>query len=215
MNEIKIYKLNCASCNSNLEVPSDIDKFNCSYCGTQQIVERSGGIIALKEVVDAIGKVQTGTDKTAAELALHRLSVELINLQNQRNEKETYWQSYISEQLKPIEVKIKNTKTSALGCGCGTLIILFIALYIIGHNFDLKDSMLGAVLVFLFLLLPVIAGILGYKSGKSEKAKFIKERDEILAQLTHHKTSDLDTIDMRITNVINELEKNRKLVGSY
>lgn len=73
MNEIKIYKLNCVSCNSNLEIPLDVEKFVCSYCGTQQIVERKGGITILKEVVDAIGKVQTGTDKTAAELALQRL----------------------------------------------------------------------------------------------------------------------------------------------
>lgn len=77
------------------------------------------------------------------------------------------------------------------------------------------NSMLGTVLVFLFLTIPILAGILGYKSGKNEKDKFIKERDEILAQLTHHRTSNLDKINVKITNVQNQIEKNRKLVSFY
>jgi len=45
-------------------------EFACGYCGSNLIVERKGGTVSLKSVTDAIGKVQIGTDKTAAELAL-------------------------------------------------------------------------------------------------------------------------------------------------
>ena len=40
------------------------------------MVERRGGTVSLK-IVDAIQKVQAGTDKTAAELALRRLAEDL------------------------------------------------------------------------------------------------------------------------------------------
>jgi hypothetical protein len=69
--------LKCQSCGGKLEVYEDMDRFSCSYCGTEMIVQRRGGTIALKLVQEAIKKVQVGTDKTAAELALVRLNDEL------------------------------------------------------------------------------------------------------------------------------------------
>jgi hypothetical protein len=44
-----------------------------------QIVERRGGTVALRLVVDAVARVQVGTDRTAAELALVRLEKELAS----------------------------------------------------------------------------------------------------------------------------------------
>ena len=72
-----VIALKCTSCGSNLEISSDIEVFACGYCGTQQMVQRKGGTISLKAVVSAVSKVQEGTDKTAAELALVRLREEL------------------------------------------------------------------------------------------------------------------------------------------
>ena len=54
--------------------------FACGYCGSEQIVERRGGTIGLKLVVDGVARVQIGTDKTAAELAIVRLEKELATL---------------------------------------------------------------------------------------------------------------------------------------
>jgi hypothetical protein len=54
-------------------VYDDVERFACGYCGSAMIVQRRGGIIALKAVTEAIQKVHAGTDKTAAELALFRL----------------------------------------------------------------------------------------------------------------------------------------------
>jgi ribosomal protein S27AE len=65
--------LNCANCGGKLEVYDDMDRFACGYCGTEQIVQRRGGTVALKAVTEAIQTVQIGTDKKAAELAVFRL----------------------------------------------------------------------------------------------------------------------------------------------
>lgn len=48
------------------------------------MVERKGGTVALKRVTDAISKVQAGTDKTAAELAITRMETECRTLEQQR-----------------------------------------------------------------------------------------------------------------------------------
>src|ERR1051325_912815 len=65
--------LNCANCGAKLNVYDDMQRFACGYCGTEMVVQRRGGTVALKAVTEAIQKVQIGTDKTAAELALVRL----------------------------------------------------------------------------------------------------------------------------------------------
>jgi len=62
--------LKCQSCGGKLDVYEDMERFACGYCGSEMIVQRRGGTIALKLVQEAIKKVQIGTDQTAAELAL-------------------------------------------------------------------------------------------------------------------------------------------------
>jgi predicted RNA-binding Zn-ribbon protein involved in translation (DUF1610 family) len=80
-NTLQTSTLKCTSCGSSLNVSSDMERFACGYCGTDQVVLRSGGTVSLKPVEDAIHKVQVGTDKTAAELALVRLPKELAELE--------------------------------------------------------------------------------------------------------------------------------------
>src|SRR3954470_2138593 len=82
--EARLLKLNCAGCGAPLEIGTDLDTFACSYCGTQQRVQRSGGIVALRKVEGAIKAVQRGTDRTAAELALKRLAGELVEAEETR-----------------------------------------------------------------------------------------------------------------------------------
>lgn len=74
---LNVIPLKCASCGSNLEITAEMTSFACGYCGASQVVDRQGGTISLRLITDAISKVQVGTDKTAAELALKRLSGEL------------------------------------------------------------------------------------------------------------------------------------------
>jgi hypothetical protein len=75
--------LTCPSCGGKLEITNDIDRFACGHCGAEHIVRRSGGIVSLAPVVAALGKVQVGVDKTAAELAIVRLKEETEGLQRE------------------------------------------------------------------------------------------------------------------------------------
>ena len=77
--------LSCPSCGAKLEITQDINRFACSSCGREHIVNRSGGIVALSPVVDAINQVKSGVDKTAAELALERISKEIEALIAEKN----------------------------------------------------------------------------------------------------------------------------------
>lgn len=78
--------MGCVNCGAKLEITPDIDVFACGYCGSEQRVERKGGIVALRKIESAIEAVQRGTDKTAAELAIPRLKRELAELDARQTE---------------------------------------------------------------------------------------------------------------------------------
>lgn len=69
--------LKCTGCGSSLDITSDLEVFACGYCGARQLVRRSGGTISLKPLEEGIARVQEGTDRTAAELAVRRLREDL------------------------------------------------------------------------------------------------------------------------------------------
>lgn len=77
--------LSCPSCGGKLQITEDIDRFACAHCGQEHIVKRSGGIVTLAPVVDAIKRVEVGVDKTAAELAMARLEREIHDTGTERN----------------------------------------------------------------------------------------------------------------------------------
>jgi ribosomal protein S27E len=73
--------LSCPSCGHKLQITEDVDRFACSACGNEHIVNRSGGIVTLKPVIDSINEVKVGVDKTASELAIVRLDAEINELE--------------------------------------------------------------------------------------------------------------------------------------
>lgn len=83
---LKILSLKCPSCGGPLDVSEEQCRFSCAYCGSEQVVIRRGGTVTLKLIGDAIAKVQIGTDRTAAELAISRLRGDLNALQTERQQ---------------------------------------------------------------------------------------------------------------------------------
>jgi len=72
-------QLACPSCGGTLEVYQDDDRLACGHCGSEMLVRRRGGGVSLKSIEAAVrrvevgvARVQAGTDKTAAELAISR-----------------------------------------------------------------------------------------------------------------------------------------------
>ena len=80
---LDIIAITCPSCGSKLKITKDIDRFSCAYCGTELIVVRREGIIALKPVLEKISRdVDTAareTGNTASELAIVRLDKEILD----------------------------------------------------------------------------------------------------------------------------------------
>jgi predicted RNA-binding Zn-ribbon protein involved in translation (DUF1610 family) len=76
--------LSCPTCGGELQITDNIERFACAHCGREHLVIRSGGIVALSPVVQAIERVGLGVDKTASELAILRLQKEIAELMEQR-----------------------------------------------------------------------------------------------------------------------------------
>ncbi len=75
--------LKCPNCAGALKVGPEMSAFACGYCGANVVVKREGGTVSLG-LEAAIAKVQRGTDKTAAELAIKRLLTEIGDLESQK-----------------------------------------------------------------------------------------------------------------------------------
>lgn len=58
-------KLTCHSCGGKLEITDDIERFVCGHCGTEWLVNRSGGIVSLKAVEEQLGDIKKHTSQTA------------------------------------------------------------------------------------------------------------------------------------------------------
>ncbi len=106
--QIKVVNLNCPSCGAPLEIHGDMERFACGHCGSEQIVLRRGGTIGLRLVADAVARVQVGTDKTAAELALVRLDKEVGAAQAR-------WQEGRVSSPKPVKLERDNLCDRILG----------------------------------------------------------------------------------------------------
>jgi hypothetical protein len=98
MTETKLIPLRCPGCGAKLEISNDMECFTCAYCGTELMAERKGGTVVLKPLTDAVTKVQVGTDKTAAELALVRLQREYDEIRQQRQDRINIAEPVINHQ---------------------------------------------------------------------------------------------------------------------
>jgi len=128
---LRTLTLKCTSCGSSLNVSDDMDRFACGFCGTEQVVLRRGGTVSLKPVEEAIAKVQAGTDKTAAELALSRLVVELAEVERKWQE----WEQAFAHQR----------GGAKLGKGAVLLILLAAFLGIMSFGLLAGDDTAGAI----------------------------------------------------------------------
>jgi DNA-directed RNA polymerase subunit RPC12/RpoP/uncharacterized membrane protein (Fun14 family) len=76
----------CAGCGARLSITPDLDQITCVYCGVTQVVRRNQGFIGLKRVEGAISRVQSGTDRTAIELAIRRIKDDLVDARKKKSD---------------------------------------------------------------------------------------------------------------------------------
>jgi hypothetical protein len=69
--------LSCPSCCNKLQIKEGRDRFICAACGNEHIVNRSGGIVTLKRVLEGI----TSDQVEAAALQTHPVQLAYISHQ--------------------------------------------------------------------------------------------------------------------------------------
>ena len=74
--------LTCPSCSGKLQINQVLQRFACSYCGTEFVVNRGGGVVSLAPVVEGLKRVEKGVDRTASELAIARLTKDISDIED-------------------------------------------------------------------------------------------------------------------------------------
>lgn len=69
--------LTCPSCGSKLKVTEQVHLLVCANCGNEYMVHRDGGAVYLGPIAQDVKQIRVGVDKTAAELAVARLTKEI------------------------------------------------------------------------------------------------------------------------------------------
>lgn len=140
-NQLKTLSLKCPSCGAALEITSEMDRFACGFCGTEQIVQRQGGTVVLKLLGDAIARVQLGTDRTAAELALRRLREDMAALEQER-----------LQVRPPPPSKDTNSKNTVSG-------LIFIVLFLLCSGFLAFGEFGISAIIFMAMIVFIINSI--------------------------------------------------------
>ncbi|MGC4053144.1 MAG: hypothetical protein QM757_27900 [Paludibaculum sp.] len=152
---VKFIPLSCENCGGRLEVYEDMTRFACAHCGSEMIAEHRGHTVILKSVQDAIRKVQAGTDKTAAELAIIRLRQE------------------ISEK----EEEIQQAEAESQAISHGFLLALTLVA-LLGLAVTINGTWMGA-----FLWIPAVGVALIYYSGnRSLRSKARRHAEQARAE---------------------------------
>ncbi len=208
---VRVIKLSCVGCGSNLDISQDMNKLACGHCGTQQIVERSGGAIHLRGVAEALSKVQVGTDRTAAELAITRLSKELEYLHFERTEREQNWSNVRMQKSYDLNSFIEEKKKKVNKVTILTAALSFIALSI--------PSKLDMPIIFLlFFIASIVATILVRKTmitkDEYNPQKLQDECNLELIKLDRQIARDLGEVDKRIAELNTRLHQNYQVANS-
>ena len=180
-----LLNLSCVNCSAPLQITDDVDRFACSYCGSSQMVERKGGAVTLRRVESAIHAVQRGTDRTAAELAIPRLTNELNQLTARR-----------TEAIASEKETLRRARSGRKSLTILTLVVVFFGgLMLIG-----SATVRPAIQVFLNILWYIAVIAIPVFVFKTVKMPRISSK------------SVVSDIDMQIARVEEHLKANRRIL---
>ena len=202
-----------------------MNRLACGHCGTQQIVERSGGAIHLRGVAEALSKVQVGTDKTAAELAIARLTKEFEAVSYQRAEKEQNWLNIRTQKLYEWNAFLEGKKNSvnvatlvsaivaAIPSGIIASVIFRVLAIVIPNE---EKAVLPAIIVFFVgcACAAVFVRKWMHKSDKYNPEKLQKDCNKEFAELDWKITKDLGEADNRIAALSAKIQQNYHIANS-
>ena len=156
--------LSCKSCGAKLDITEDIDRFACSYCGVEQIVNRSGGLVALNIVAEDISHIRGGVDRTTSELAISRLKQEISVLEDEMTTK----RFALIKARKEYKVPVKSKTGTTLMIVSSVIILLMISLIALFGG----DNVVTIFCAPIFIGLGVIVFFAGFAENRRETHKY-------------------------------------------
>ena len=217
---VSIIRLGCVACGANLEITPSMERLACGHCGTQQIVERSGGAIHLKGIAETLSRVQMGTDKTAAELAIARLTNERQQLQVQRSQRQQHWNQLRLEKDSELQREI-HSKQYWVNMATGTAgAVAAVPSVLMGQAFLYVAGNKG-IPAFVFVII-ILMGSLGtalavrnlmLKSSSYNLSALREVRDWELQKFDAQAAADLARFDAHINELNAKIQKNYQIAN--
>lgn len=170
--------LTCPSCGGKLLITPEINRFACSHCGNEHIVQRGIGTISLKPIIEGIKDVQQGVDKTASELAIKRLEKEIASLKAKRTHDEGGWYGNI------------------FGWGCLAVFMAAAPAIFCGSVGVLSNtSSISKILMFLAPIVVLISVFLYGRNNKKTETNNWQRLDDIIRAKEMELKYHLDIVD--------------------
>jgi len=152
--------------------------------------------------------VQQSTDRTAAELAIRRLSDEYNQLQNKRNN----IKSEMEEELSTLRKKqLFTSENEGLGCGCGSPILIFIIFLFVKKAVETFSNFIVITdyLFWPFVVLCIVGGICEYiffivRSHQLNTQKQLQSKYQL----------EIESIDKKIVRTDELLNRNKVIADS-
>lgn len=193
--------LSCPSCGNKLQITSDIDRFACSACGNEHVVNRSGGIVTLKPIIESIAKVQVGVDKTASELAIVRLNKEITEIEERISVKNKSRPTLQTTKFPPIFLWV----FGILFIGAAIALIISVALF---DSNEIVGGVFFLIIAIMVLAIP-LAIVWALRSKMKNKAKRKFDEQNRIVDEEIKKLNDL----LEVKN--KEFSEHQNLVSKY
>lgn len=123
-------KLSCKSCGAKLELTDDIDRFACANCGSEWMVNRSGGVISLKSVEEKLGNIEVSVDEMTQSIKV------LKAIEEARREEELKQQAIKNKEERALQEKAKEVekekeKGRVFAASCVSIVAIILIYYAI------------------------------------------------------------------------------------
>ena len=224
MEKVSVIRLGCVGCGASLDIRQDVKQLACSHCGTSQIVERTGGSVHLRELAHTLSRVQVGTDKTAAELAIARLTRELEqltanrrNYENQmyvhRNSRAYFWQRKLASEQQVLTIVV------CLGGGVAGFLGIFFGIMVGAALGPLIQKETFPLIVLLVAGLFGLAGLFGtywiyIKFTRYSRKDLIAERNQELDSIKAEFNTSRMKFDREVREYNERIKKNSEIANS-
>lgn len=206
MQELTLLAMKCPNCGAPLNIRPEIQTFACAYCGSSVQVHRGGGVVSLHLIKDVLEGVRQGTDRTAAELAIRRLSAEVELLEREKNQAAASREDFCCAWKEKPEQQQATRPRGPTVLMSGVLAAIFVAL--LGWS-----AKIPLAVVFPLALIALFGAMIWMSSAlaRETESALTKAQAELQKHLTRFDTAHR-ALEARIEVAQAKLAKNKLLV---